>query len=247
MSQSKAKLFASLLHKKYRYKEGLFLAEGEKCVQEAHLAGWSCVAVIQREDSFLPEDFFPAAPRYTATAEQFGRLTDQVQPEGLLAVLVLPGLPKEETPVEGPALLLDGLQDPGNVGAIFRVADWFGRRKIILGPGTVDPFHPKVVRSSMGSIFRMSLSQADNQELLAEQVRGTIWLADLEGETLGEAVPAPGDLLVIGNEARGLSSAWQAVPAARRIRIPGGGQTESLNAAVACGILLYHWTQLQRP
>ncbi len=213
-------------------------------MQEAHLAGWPCVAVVRREDHLSTEEFFPEVPHYTASPEQFGRLTDQIQPEGILAVLTLPGLPFEETPVAGPALLFDGIQDPGNAGAMFRVADWFGKRKIILGPGTVDPFHPKVVRSSMGSIFRMSLSQMDTWEALANQTQGTIWLADLHGEALGQVVPGPGDLVVIGNEARGLSPAWQAVPGARPIRIPGGGQTESLNAAVACGILLYHWTQL---
>ncbi|MDP5168917.1 MAG: RNA methyltransferase [Bacteroidia bacterium] len=242
LSQSKSKIFASLLHKKYRYKNGLFLVEGEKCVQEALTMNWPFEAIIVRQDHSFSSEIKQNSPVFEASVDQFGKLTDQPHPEGVIAIVKLPFV-ASYSPVsaQGASLFLDGIQDPGNVGAIFRVADWFGVRQVILGPGTADPFHPKVVRSSMGSLFRMNLLEVtDLEEWLGQESR-PIWIADLDGKPLGEVVPGAGDVLVIGNEARGISPQLRAHSQLQSIRIPGGSETESLNAAVATGILLYRW------
>ncbi len=242
LSQNKTKLFASLLHKKYRYQYGFFLAEGEKCVKEAFLSDWPCEALVVIEGHPLPLGIPQGLRIYETTAGQFAKLTDQAHPEGILAVLkIRVPLSIREPVAEGPSLYLDGLQDPGNLGAIFRVADWFGVRNILLGPGSVDPFHPKVVRSSMGSLFRMNLFDLPDPEVWLANATSGVWIADLEGEMLGEVVPADNDVLVIGNETRGIARWLRESTHTRRIRIPGGSDTESLNAAVAAGIILYRW------
>lgn len=242
LSQSKSKLFASLLHKKYRYKHGLFLAEGKKCARESIISGIPAKAFVAKsgfsgELTNLPEHLV-----YEATEEQFHKLTDQTNPEGILTVL--PFNPPERLKgnyTEGPAILLDGLQDPGNVGAILRVADWFGIKKVILSPGTVDPWHPKVVRASMGSLFRMNLQEIAELETWTTANANQLVIADLQGEMLGESRPNSTDILVIGNEARGVSEIFRSTDGIRKLRIPGGDDTESLNAAVATGIMVWEW------
>lgn len=242
LSQSKSKLFASLLHKKYRYKHGLFLAEGIKCVRESSISEISAIAFIAKTGFSGELTNIPADLVYEATEEQFQKLTDQANPEGILAILPFDP-PQSLTDVfeAGPAILLDGLQDPGNVGAILRVADWFGIQNIIIGPGTVDPWHPKVVRASMGSLFRMNIQEISDLEAWTLANADQLVIADLHGEVLGASRPKAADILVIGNEARGVSEIFRSTSGIRKLRIPGGDNTESLNAAVATGIMVWEW------
>lgn len=242
LSQSKSKLFASLLHKKYRYKHGLFLAEGKKCARESIISDIPAKAFVVKSGFSGDITNLPDHLVYEATEEQFHKLTDQANPEGILTVLLF-NPPERLTGgfTGGPAILLDGLQDPGNVGAILRVADWFGIKQIILGPGTVDPWHPKVVRASMGSLFRMHLHEIDDLETWTMANANQLVIADLQGEMLGESRPDSTDILVIGNEARGVSENFRSTAGIRKVRIPGGDDTESLNAAVATGIMVWEW------
>lgn len=242
LSQSKSKLFASLLHKKYRYKHGLFLAEGIKCVEESITSDVSAVAFVVNAGYSGDITNIPSDLMYEASDEQFQRLTDQANPEGILAILPF-NQPARLTDrfTAGPAILLDGLQDPGNVGAILRVADWFGISNIILCPGTVDPWHPKVVRASMGSLFRMNIQEIDDLEAWTLANANQLVIADLQGEVLGASRPGYTDILVIGNEARGVSDIFRSTAGIRKLRIPGGDNTESLNAAVATGIMVWEW------
>jgi len=213
-----------------------------KCVEEAILASVNAVAIIVKSGYSGDITNIPADLMYEATDEQFHKLTDQPNPEGILAVLKQPPSTKVlGTFKQGPAILLDGLQDPGNVGAILRVADWFGVKNVLTGPGTVDPLHPKVVRASMGSLFRMSLYEIDNLEDWTLSNANQLVIADLQGEILGESRPDSTDILVIGNEARGVSEIFRSTAGIRKLRIPGGDDTESLNAAVATGIMIWEW------
>lgn len=242
LSQSKSKLFASLLHKKYRYKHGLFLAEGIKCVEESITSDVSAAAFVVNAAYSGDITNIPSHLLYRASDEQFQRLTDQANPEGILAILpfALPDRLRGRFGA-GPAILLDGLQDPGNVGAILRVADWFGIRNILLGPGTVDPWHPKVVRASMGSLFRMKIQEISDLKGWTLTNADQMVIADLHGEVLGANRPGNTDILVIGNEARGVSEIFRSTAGIRKLRIPGGDNTESLNAAVATGIVVWEW------
>ncbi len=213
-------------------------------MEEALRSAWHVKAVIKTDISgyLLPEH--SEVPLYSAAPDQFRRLTEQAHPEGVLAIMSLPSL---TAPMSvGPSLLMDSLQDPGNLGTIIRVADWFDLRNIWLGPGTVDPFHPKVVRSSMGSIFRMNMQETGGLSTWLTSQINVVWVADLEGESLANVIPGAHDVLVVGNESRGISGLWRRHNNVRRIRIPGGDQTESLNAGVAAGILLWEWQGKRR-
>jgi TrmH family RNA methyltransferase len=142
---------------------------------------------------------------------------------------------------EGLTLVLDGIQDPGNLGTIIRTADWFGVRHIICGVGTADCYNPKVIQSTMGSIFRVSLFYEDLNSFLARNRGITIAATSLDGEPLRPSEKWESLFLVIGNESQGVQKEILDM-ADRKILIPRTGHGESLNAAVATGIVLYELT-----
>ena len=146
-------------------------------------------------------------------------------------------------PLKGDLLLaLDGIQDPGNMGTIIRTADAAGFGGIILSPDCVDIFSPKVVRATMGSIFRVGFSFPESlpAELAALKAKGfSIISSQLDGEPFYERAPVPKPLiLIVGNEGNGISDEVKAA-ATHRFRLPMYGGSESLNAAVAAGIMMY--------
>ena len=187
------------------------------------------------------------APVYGTSAHKFALLCDTATPQGILAVIDLPERPL--TAAE-PLLVLDGVADPGNVGTIIRTADWFGVRNILLGQGCADRFHPKTLRATMGSVFRCAIHSTPNlaDTLHTSFADYTLWGASLQGaQTLGQisqkAAKAKGKYgLVMGNEARGISlDVLECLTETFKIH---GGQSgvESLNVAVAAGIILHEMT-----
>ena len=209
-------------------------------MQEALHSRVQVKAIVLREDASFPLTSEQALLSYQASPEQFSKLTDQPNPEGILAILEMPEA-ADPLPADQPAVFLDSLQDPGNVGAILRVADWFGIRHIMIGPGTVDIFHPKVIRASMGSAFRMEFHPVSELAAFLQNHSQRLMVADLEGESLTANLLESQSILVVGNEANGVSERFRVDPHIRKIRIPGGDSTESLNAAVATGILIWEW------
>jgi len=141
-------------------------------------------------------------------------------------------------PVQG-GLLLDSVQDPGNLGAILRIADWFGLGHVICGKGTADALNPKTLRSSMGAIFRVQLSYADDLPAFVQAHGLTPFLADMDGVSIAQANLSPADWVVLGNEANGVSEGLRTLPTAKRLTIPRMGGAESLNVAVAAGIVAW--------
>jgi TrmH family RNA methyltransferase len=138
---------------------------------------------------------------------------------------------------------LDGVRDPGNLGTILRLVDWFSLDGVVVSPDCVDSTNPKAVQASMGSLFRVPVLQRDLTELLAQtgpglSVAGTF----MDGTPLGEAdLPANG-ALILGNEGEGIRPEVAAL-LRTRIGIPGGGGAESLNVAMAAAVCAYEWTQ----
>jgi len=158
-------------------------------------------------------------------------------PGPVLAIMQIPPVPVI-TAFPGITLLLDAIQDPGNLGTIIRNADWFGIRNIICGEGCADCYNSKVIQSTMGSIFRTNILYEDLSLFLDGHPGIPVMAASLEGSMLKEVKKTNDVFLVIGNESRGIHQ--QILQRATvKVRIPGGGETESLNAAVATGILLY--------
>ncbi len=228
------KSFNKLNQKKFRDREGLFVVEGDKLVEEAVKCGADIVMTAVREDR---KDDYPDA--YVFTETLFDKLTDTVNSQGVIAAVRKPD--PDSRLRKGNIVVLDRLQDPGNVGTVIRTCDAAGAAQIIAVRGTADVYSPKVVRSCAGSIFRVPVSEMDTEEAIA--------LIREQGKLL--AVSTPGDAvdyreiktnkdiaLVIGNEANGVSGDFLG-NAEVKVMIPMKGDIESLNAGVAAGILIY--------
>ena len=233
----------SLRDGKGRREAGRFLVEGEKMIAEALGCGLRLGEVIADEDR---TDAALALAEAGAKVSLVPRalleaVCDTRTPQGICAAFSLPEpLPLDAAPRR--LVALDGTQDPGNVGTIWRTADAAGFEGLLLGAGCADPLSPKVQRAAMGSGFRVPFMLAEDlpQALRTLAARGwSVLASDLHGADF-YARPDPGErfILVIGNEARGISDAVRDA-ATTLVRLPMRGGAESLNAAVAAGIMMY--------
>lgn len=223
-----------------RESAGLYLVEGEVMIREALGCGLKLHSVIatERKADFAFE-ISPDAIQVTDSIMQ--AVCDTRTPQGVCAAFEMP-IPLALNALPDRVVALDGVQDPGNLGTIWRTADAAGFEALLLGAGCADPMSPKVQRSSMGSGFRVPISRAD--ELPAalarlSRVGYSIICSDLHGADFYSR-PDPGKklVLVIGNESRGISEATRA-QATMLVKLPMRGGAESLNAAVAAGIMMY--------
>ena len=231
ITSAEIKFVKSLFQKKFRDSEGVFVVEGEKMVAEALSSGFQVVKVYRKEE---------------IGEAAMARITGLSTPSPALAVLRRPvDLLSDDLPSKGLFLALDGIRDPGNLGTILRVADWFGLSGIYASPDTVELFNPKVVQATMGAIFRVRFHYTDIPTLCRKalkaggQVYGTFLDGEnLYGKTLSNGAEAP-SVIVVGNEAFGISPAVSAC-VSERLYIPpfpaGDPGSESLNAAVATAI-----------
>jgi TrmH family RNA methyltransferase len=229
--------------RKIRERERLFVAEGTRLVEEAAGAGVKARMILHdgrlgpREHSALNRLAAAGGEALEVTPEIFKYCSDTAAPAGLLAVLEWPELP-EPAPLAW-AVVADGITNPGNLGSLLRAADAFGVQLVILAPGSVDAFNPKVVRGGMGAHLRLPIRMLGWREIGALLAGFHIRLAEArEGESV-EAVDWSGrTALILGGEAAGPGDQARAL-AAGSVHIPMLGKIESLNAAVAGGILLY--------
>ncbi len=226
ITNAEIKLVRSLAVKKYREESGLFVVEGEKMVSEALASGFKVEKLWRRDE---------------IGEAAMARISSLSSPSPVLAVLRQPSRKVFDRPAPGLCLGLDSVRDPGNLGTILRIADWFGVGTVYAGEGTVEAFNPKVIQSSMGSIFRTDIIYCDLSGVCGafaeagREVVGTF----LEGSSIYES-PLPGDaLLVMGNESSGVSAAASA-KVTRRVTIPSFARAgaESLNVAVATAVCL---------
>jgi len=243
LSKAKLKTFISLQAKKNRQKLGLFIIEGKKMLKEALASSWEIHAVLfdnsQLEDNAALLQAVSSLDIFSCETTVFQKISSLQTPEGVLAVLRLPtsSHPLEQIPT-GHGLLLDGIQDPGNLGTLIRTADWFGITQIICRKGTGDAFNPNVLRSSMGPVFRVQLYYVEDWQALIQSSAQRIWLADMSGIPVQAAQFTADSWLLLGNEANGVSPALQAISGIQKVHIPCSGGAESLNVAIAGGILM---------
>lgn len=246
ISKNQLAFVRSLQQKKIRREQGLFVAEGAKIVPEL-LASALQVKEIYALSSWCKANRSLAGqvPLHEVKEEELARMSSLVTANETLAVVEIPryrldyeSIGKELT------LVLDDIRDPGNLGTIIRIADWFGIRDIICSPGTAEPWNPKVVQASMGSITRVRLHEAELAAFFSRTPGREVFGAFLEGENIYRASLAPQGFLVIGNEAHGISDAVSAC-ITKKITIPSfsaaenkTGEAESLNAAVAAAIII---------
>jgi len=240
LSKNKLKYLRSLRQKKYRQMYNKFVAEGDKLAREILASGQPIEWVVatpewlQATTLTVPDDkLLIASPR------EFDQLSSFKTPQGVLVVAEY--LPQPEPPYFLPdawSLYLDDIQDPGNMGTMLRIADWFGVKPVVVSTHSADIYNPKVVQASMGAVWRVPVLRKQLDEI-AQDKDVRIYAADMEGTSVfGPQQFQPG-MLLIGNEGRGISRQW--IPLiSEYLSIPRGANSggESLNAAVACGILL---------
>ena len=227
-----------LQQKKYREELGQFLVEGEHLVLELQKAAQKRTALrgAKLYVNRARADWKSPFETRVVSDLQMARISDTRTPQGLVAVV--PMLPAP-APREGEqAVYLHEVQDPGNLGTILRTLGWFGGFRCLLGPGSVDPYNPKVVRASMGAIFHVPFET----EVLPGSLPGRyprIACLEMQGEPVTSTAFSRHDCYVFGNEARGLPDDTAASLGATRFTVPGGGTIESLNLAAVVGICAY--------
>ncbi|HHW56021.1 MAG: RNA methyltransferase [bacterium] len=255
LTNPRLKYARSLHRRRYREQEGKCLVEGVRLLEDAVAAGVEIETVFytdrllarERGRQLLQECQGRGSSCYRLPEAVLASLAETESPQGVVAVVKYPQW-ERETLLVGPGLLLlvDRIQDPGNLGTMLRTAEAAGCRGAILSPGTVDPYNSKVLRSSMGAVFRLPILtgeafpalleelQERGYQLVAADIGGSVpyWEADLR---------LPG-ALVVGNEAWGVGKEILA-QVAERVRIPLKEGVDSLNAAVAAGIILYEWVR----
>ncbi|MCU0616659.1 MAG: RNA methyltransferase [Gemmatimonadaceae bacterium] len=252
-------LARDLKRRKARERHALFVAEGVRAV-EALLdsghpvrgalvttprAGEEADPTASRRAALLDRLAAAGVPVHEVTDTEFASAADTESPQGVLAIGSIPHWTPEDRPPVTTVLVLDAVQDPGNVGTIVRTAAALGVDVTIALPGTVDVWNAKVVRSAMGALFThpvMPLSWEDATRWLTDR-EVALWVADTAGTSLAEAATArpPRLALVVANEGAGVSP-HVAAAAHRQVAIPMRAGVESLNVAVATGILLYTLT-----
>lgn len=238
ISANEIKRVRSLSDKKFRDRYGLFCVEGEKMVDEALRSGFD-VETVYRKDEI--------------GEEQMGRISSLSSPSPVLAVVRKPqdinlssdAALSDALGQSGLYLALDSIRDPGNLGTILRVADWFGIDAVFAAPDTVDVFNPKVVQATMGAIFRVKFHYAEIPALCRAAVSagGNVYGTFLDGSDMYEKQLNPGkdspSIIVIGNESNGISNEVASL-VSDRLYIPpypkNDTGSESLNAAVATAI-----------
>lgn len=229
LTQAEIRRLRSLRDKRHREALGLFAVEGGRIVDELIAGGFAF------EELYATGEWGGAGARAVGAAEM-GRISHFPTPSSVFAVARIPR--RKLAPgglARGFTLALDGVQDPGNVGTLLRIADWYGVDRVLLSPDCADLHSPKVVRASMGSFARVPAHVAELAPAL--RMAGVPVLGcDVEGEDVRSVGPAADAVAVIGSEGRGLSPAVREA-VTRRVTIPRRGRAESLNAAVAGGIV----------
>lgn len=248
LSKAKMKWLRSLSQKKAREREGLFVAEGPKVVGEFLAEGFECVFIASSQPELVPQDMGrEMLPIEMITPEELLRLSSQQAPQGVIGVFRMPVRASggDAVAAQGMGLLLDDVQDPGNVGTIIRLADWFGVEDVYLTAGCADAWGAKVVQASMGALARVRVHTAAEAERVAAaflQAGKPVYATVLGADNIYTKESLPGEgLIVMGNEGKGISQPVLQL-ATHRLTIPsyppGRPTSESLNVAMATGIIL---------
>ena len=240
LSKTKVKYIQSLGHKKRRDEEQVFIAEGPKIVSELLSEPRMQALEIYAVEDWLQQNAVPAnVHKQVVTQDELERITQLSTANKVLAIFQQPTAIENIDTNNKWILLLDGIQDPGNMGTIIRIADWFGIKQIICSHECASIYNTKVIQSSMASIARIDVLVTDLLPWINEHPACNYYAAALEGEDLTAMGKLKKGIIMIGNESKGLHPGLLA-KANVRVTIPRLGQAESLNAAVATGIILSH-------
>jgi TrmH family RNA methyltransferase len=238
VTKSELKYIQSLSDKKVRLETGCFIAEGVKLVGEMIAAGYPLKAVYALDTWESPDATLEVTRIEAFELEKMSMLQT---PNQVLAVAMMPQK-KETLDLAGPlTIVLDGIQDPGNMGTIIRTADWFGITQIVASEDTVDVFNPKVIGATMGSFMRVSVTYKNLADWMPT-VKLPVYGALLEGENVFTIKTPQKGLLVIGSEGKGIRENILDL-ITHPVTIPKIGDAESLNAGIAAGIIVAQLTR----
>lgn len=241
-----------LKDKKYRDINNEYLIEGIKLIKEAIQEKAQIKQIVICDEcekiEAIPKDLMYEIAKHECiyvTKKLFETLTNVVEPQGILAIIGKSDPKQEINYNEDIIVALDDIQDPGNLGTILRTVDSIGLTQIIISKGTADVFNPKVIRSSMGAIFRVKVIESEDlkQTLLEiKKHKFELLVTSLQTKKSVYDIKYKKKIIVIGNEANGVSREIQEL-SDYKIKIPMLGKTESLNASVATGIILYEYVR----
>lgn len=241
-NKTHTKYIQSLHHKKFRDENGVFIAEGPKLVAELlDSREFTCLQLFALQEWLANNEKllqrYSGAEIFTVKDFELEKISLLTAPNNVLAVFKkkLQAIPAD---INGKiTLVLDTIQDPGNLGTIIRTADWFGIENIICSLGCADMYNPKVVQSTMGSLARVNIFYTELEEWLQKNKKIKKYATALNGKNINELKHIKEGIIIIGNEGKGISDAVMNT-VEEKITIPKIGEAESLNAAVATGIIL---------
>lgn len=246
------KKIKSLKEKKYRDIENCYIIEGIKLVKEAIAENAKIKQIVVCEDCIndgeIDTDTLYEIAKFDVvyvTEKVFKTITDVKTPQGIIAVIEKNNINSKIDYSQDIIIALDGVQDPGNLGTILRTVDSANLKQIILSKESADSYNPKVVRSTMGAIFRVNIIEVDSlKDMLQEAKKNNskVMVTSLDTKNSIYDVDYSKKVIVIGNEANGVSKEVQAI-ADEKVKIPMLGKTESLNASVAAGIMIYEYVR----
>jgi len=245
VSKNELKYYSSLLQKKFRYEEKKFIVEGKKLIEEALSSGFDCEAL------FAAPHFVEANPAYCSKLSariskyevlnnhEFLKLCDTETPQGIAGIFHQKEVKVKIKKDEDIIIALENISDPGNLGTILRNCDWFGVKSIVLSGECAETYNPKVVRSSMGSLFHLNIHRVEDFIKSLGMLKNSgyeILCADLNGDDIFQFEVPANSVIVFSNESQGPSQ--EALAISKTVTIPKYGKAESLNVANASAVIL---------
>ncbi len=246
LSKSRVKYIQSLYHKKLRDEEGCFVIEGPKITEEFLLQAPDDILALYAVKNWLSDNSILLSR--VSSSVIFGidpagleKISSRSTPNQVLAIVQKKKAGQDAAVPAGIFLMLDGIQDPGNFGTIVRIADWFGIGALLCSTGCADLYNPKVIQSTMGSILRVNVIYTDLAGWCKTNAGVDIYAATLHGKSIYHCSPLMHGAILMGNESKGVHPELLGF-CKEQVTIPRAGRAESLNAAVATGIILSHLT-----
>ncbi|MCC8155412.1 MAG: RNA methyltransferase [Tannerellaceae bacterium] len=251
ISKNKLKYIHSLEKKKFRTEQGVFVAEENKLVADM-LHSFECELILAKPSWMATQGDIPVKELLEADEEDLKKASFLKTPQDVLAIFRLPEEQAEDiNPAEELVLALDGIQDPGNLGTIIRLADWYGIRHMVCSPDTADAFAPKTVQATMGALSRVKVYYTDLPVWLSQQAKDeiSIYGTFLDGVDMYEKELTSNGVIVMGNEGNGIRPEVEKV-INEKLYIPdypvGHAASESLNVGIATAIICAEFRRRQR-
>lgn len=247
MTQDEIKYYSSLLKKKYRTAEKKFLAEGKKIVEEGMNSKYFCEKIFLSQKFYIntrSKKLFRDKDFEVINRSELSRLTDTVNPQGIIGLFRIHEIKKIEHIKSNIVVFLENISDPGNLGTIIRICDWFGIDTILSSDNTVDAYNPKVIRSSMGSIFHLDIIddfKVDSLDIFKNKGYKLV-CSDLSGDSLYNFKIQDKIIIAFSNETTGPSEELLS-KSDFKVTIPKIGKAESLNVGAASAVILSELTK----